>query len=225
MNDQRSCIAAEGSYRREFESGARGRPPNRDGREARRVRRAATLLIEAAVLAALSPAPVVWAQAAPATAASARASLPLARKIVSRLHADRQLALVAPKLAPVFAIEVLDKIRSDAEAQSALSAYLAAPDGEAKVKAALSDAYAAAFINHIPEVLDVLAARYASSLSPDELRALLAFLETPAGEHWADLNGSFQQATSAEGARVGAIAGAEAVSVALKKLATMGNTK
>ncbi len=152
-------------------------------------------------------------------------SLALARTIVRQLHVEQTTVFAIDKLAPVFASQVLATTDKMPDAQNPFSAIIATDGGRERASKALSEAYKDAFTLHISELGDVVANKYAALLSIDDLKSLTAFLATPAGMHWADAATVFQASASDEGQRIGSIAGAEAVSVALKKLGASGAAK
>lgn len=144
----------------------------------------------------------------------------LARTVLSKLRSVEQVRFTMQKLGPVFAESVLAQTAGTPTDPFASFAKTAA--GKAHLKAMLAEEFSAAYAAHLPELTDVLVAHLATDLSEADLRAVSAFLETPAGAHWAAEMVVLQQQSSSAGAAIGARAGAEAVSTTLNRLATEG---
>ncbi len=170
-------------------------------------------IIALALIAVTLPTPAV---AQPGTGTSSTSNATLARSVLRKLRSIEEVRFVAGRLGPVFAESVLGTAADQPSNPFASAMHTA--EGKARLKTVLSEEFTRAYASHLPELTDALVAHFATDLSEADLRAIDAFLDTPAGAHWAAEMVVLQQQSSSMGASVGARAGAEAVSATLRRL-------
>ena len=178
-------------------------------------------MVALALVTAALPTPVV---AQPDTAVPTTGAATLARSVLRKLRSIEEVSFVAGKLGPVFAESVLGTAAD--QPSNPFASAMRTAEGKARLKAVLSEEFTRAYTSHLPELTDALVAHLATDLSEADLHAIDAFLDTPAGVHWAAEMVVLQQQSSSMGASVGARAGAEAVSATVKRLsAAPGGSK
>ena len=171
-------------------------------------------MIALALVAAAMPTAAV-AQSGGGTSPIGAAAL--ARSVLRKLRSIEEVRFVADKLGPVFAGSVLD--RAADRPDNPFASVMRTAEGKARLRVVLSEEFTRAYVSHLPELTDALVAHLATDLSASDLRAIDAFLDTPAGTHWAAEMVVLQQQSSSAGASIGARAGAEAVVATRKRLA------
>ena len=157
------------------------------------------------------PPAAVATVAAPSTEAVATA-----RRILVKIHTEEQQRVALAKLAPVFAATVL--ATSDKGMPEEVNAALQAPGGTQRVTTILAEEYRSAFEVRLPQLLTAIAEQMAKDMTIDDLKAVDAFIDTPAGAKWGGEFLAIQQAGVEAGRRAGEAAGTAAAAATLRRL-------
>ncbi|WP_156884162.1 DUF2059 domain-containing protein [Sphingomonas sp. gentR] len=158
-------------------------------------------------LALLLAAPVV-AQTGPTEATpDAAGRIETARALVDKMNIDRLLDFQFASLMPLVTGNVLGVMQTSSDAPAGIKQVLATPEGQAKVRAIVSEEMLAAMRSRYPEIREAAAEEYRRSFSEEDLKAIVAFYNTQAGQHLLALQPQLQQRLAEFGKGMGRDAG------------------
>ena len=133
----------------------------------------------------------------------------IADSVLTKMHFEEQQKLVITSIGPLFASQVLN-LPADQLPSAFLAAFTDAA-GRSRIAKMLSDAYAAEYLSRLPDLKKAVVKAYATRLSMEDLKALDAFLDTPAGRDWSASQSDLQRAGADAGRQNGALAGVAAI--------------
>ncbi|MGW8134723.1 DUF2059 domain-containing protein [Sphingomonas zeae] len=160
-----------------------------------------------AALALLLAAPVA-AQTGPAEPTpDAGGRIETARALVAKMKLDQMLDFQFANLMPLVTGNLLGAMQTMSDAPNGVKPLLATPEGRAKVSAIVSEEMMAAMRARYPDIREAAAEEYRRNFSEDDLKAITAFFNTPAGQHWLALQPQLQQRLAEFGKGMGRDAG------------------
>ena len=157
-----------------------------------------------APLALLLAAPAV-AQTAPAADAGGR--IETARALVAKLDLDRTLDFQFSGLMPLVSAQIVTAMQAAPDISQAVKNRLATPEGRQQVGAIATEEMLAAFRARYPGIAEAAAEEYRRNFSEDELKAIIAFYDSPTGKRLLTLQPQLQQRLDEAGKAMGREAG------------------
>lgn len=171
-------------------------------------RKASGVRLSLAPLAILLATPVA-AQTAPASPAATDAGgrIETARILVGKLGLDRVLDFQFSGLMPLVAGNIVTALQTAADTPQAVKDRLATEEGRRQVGAIASEEMLAAFRARYPAIAEAAAEEYRRNFSETELKAIIAFYDSAAGQRLLQLQPQLQQRLAEAGKAVGREAG------------------
>lgn len=130
-----------------------------------------------------------------------------ARALVGKMNIDRMLDFQFTNLMPLVTGNLLGVMQTAPDAPSGIKQVLATEEGRAKVRAIASEEMLAAMRARYPDIREAAAEEYRRNFSEADLKAIVAFYDTSAGQHWLALQPQLQQRLAEFGKGMGRDAG------------------
>lgn len=159
-----------------------------------------------AALALLIAAPVV-AQTAPAPVADAGGRIETARALVGKLNLEKTLDFQFSSVMPLVANNIVTGLQADSGTPQTIKDRLATPEGRRQVAEIATEEMTAAFRARYPAIVEAAAEEYRRNFSESELKAIMAFYDSPTGQRLLQLQPQLQQRLAEAGRAIGQEAG------------------
>ena len=154
--------------------------------------------------------PSAYAQA-PAMADNEADRIEAAGKLLDLYGYERQLDFIFEKLSPVFSQGVIGALQGDPAAKAMVDELIAnGKGGQGRFVAILSEEFFAAIKAQYPQIRASAAKEYAAAFTREELEAITAFYQTPAGAKSLRILPELQNKLGKAGQEYGRIAGKQA---------------
>ncbi|WP_433909535.1 DUF2059 domain-containing protein [Sphingomonas yabuuchiae] len=157
-----------------------------------------------APLALLLATPAI-AQTPPAADAGGR--IETARTLVGKLNIDRTLDFQFSGLMPLVSAQIVTAMQTAPDMPQAVKTRLATPEGQQQVGAIATEEMMAAFRARYPAIIEAAAEEYRRNFSESELKAIIAFYDSPTGKRLLTLQPQLQQRLAEAGKAMGREAG------------------
>lgn len=179
-----------------------------------------------AFLALLVAAPVAAQTApAPATTPDAGGRIETARALVAKLNLDKTLDLQFSSLMPLIANNMVTALQGDPAIPQALKDRLTTAETRRQVGEIATEEMMAAFRARYPDIAEAAAEEYRRNFSEAELKAIVAFYDSPTGRRLLQLQPQLQQRLAEAGRAIGQQAGMAAFPKIRARIEALGGAK
>ncbi|MDO7841303.1 DUF2059 domain-containing protein [Sphingomonas sp. CA1-15] len=178
------------------------------------------MTIAAAAMAVLSVTPVAaqTANPVPIVTAAAGGSVETATKLIAALQLRGTFDRTFQQLTPLISNGVIASIQRASDAPADLKAKIENPASRQQVEKILGEEIMKSYRARYAQIIDATAKRYAATFSEADLKAALAFYQTPVGQRFIAAQSTLQAELGEQGRAIGAEAGREAIPIAIKRI-------